>query len=116
MNNHSSYEEETSDTTTWEHAWGLELSAEIKFEENLYFEASEFTVGGTASYNGKYGTSNTVSDKITVQESATVTCPPRTKCKLYLKAKHLNNQGVPYTATVRKTVGSDITEYPTTGN
>ena len=111
-----SYEEETSDTTTWEHAWGLEASACGSFEESIIFESGKETIGGKVSYNGKYGTSHTVSDKITVSDTETIQCDPNTTCLLNLKANHLNNQKIPFTAKVRRTVGSYSTTYDTTGN
>ena len=72
-------------------------------------------MGVTLSYNGKYGTSSTVQDKQTIEKRQTYQCPAHHKCSLNLIANHLDNQKVPYTATVRKIVGSAVTEYEEKG-
>jgi len=109
------YEETTSETTTWEHAWGIELSASYSSEVNFIVETTTITMGVTLSYNGKYGTSSTVQDKQTIEKRQTYQCPAHHKCSLNLIANHLDNQKVPYTATVRKIVGSAVTEYEEKG-
>ena len=72
-------------------------------------------MGVTLSYNGKDGTSSTVEDKQTVEKRQSYECPARHHCFLNLLANHLDGQKVPFTATVRKIVGSTITEYEEKG-
>ena len=105
----------TSETTTWEHAWGIELSASYSSSLNLILESNTISMGVTLSYNGKDGTSSTVEDKQTVEKRQSYECPARHHCFLNLLANHLDGQKVPFTATVRKIVGSTITEYEEKG-
>ena len=110
-----SYEEKTTETTSWEHAWGFEFSYEQKFSSDFIFASSEITLTATMSYNGKYGTSSTTTDTQRVENIKTFPCPPRSKCEFRLIANHLDNQAIPFTALVRKTIGSDINEYEEKG-
>ena len=98
------YTQTTSDTTIWEHAWGFELSVSVEWEAKIpYFGGGETTTTATASYNGKYGTENTVQDSATEKHSRTVTCPPMTRCTLKLVASKLEDYGIPFTALVERT-------------
>jgi len=98
------YTQITSDTTIWEHAWGFELSVSAKWEAKIpLFGGGETTTTATASYNGKYGTENTVQDSSTVENSKTVTCPPKTRCTLKLVASKLDDYNIPFTALVERT-------------
>ena len=63
------------------------------------------------SYNGKYGTSSTTTDTQRIENIKTFPCPPRSKCEFRLIANHLDNQAIPFTALVRKTIGGDTVEY-----
>jgi len=98
------YTQTTSDTTIWEHAWGFELSVSAEVEANIpFFGGGSVTTRATASYNGKYGTENTVQDSSTVEDSKTVTCPPKTRCTLKLVASKLDDYNIPFTALVERT-------------
>ena len=61
------------------------------------------STSASASYNGKYGTENTVQDTSTVENSRTVACPPKTKCTLKLVASKLDDYNIPFTALVERT-------------
>ena len=109
------FEEATSETTTWEHAWGIELSASLSSTVNFILESNTISMGVTLSYNGKYGTSSTVDDKQTVEKRQSYECPSRHHCFFNLMANHLDNQKVPFIATVHKIVGSTVSEYEEKG-
>lgn len=110
-----SFEEQTTQTTSWEHAWGFEFSYEESFETNFFVADNEMTITAKMSYNGKYGTSTTTSDTQRIENIKTFPCPPRSKCDFRLIANHLDNQAIPFTALVRKTIGSDEIEYEEKG-
>ena len=98
------YTQTTSDTTIWEHAWGFELSVSAEVEADIPFiGGGKVTTTAKASYNGKYGTENTVQDSSTVENSRTVTCPPMTRCTLKLVASKLDDYNIPFTALVERT-------------
>ena len=60
------YTQTTSDTTIWEHAWGFELSASAEFGVEVPFVGGGcVSTTASASYDGKYGTENTVQDTFT---------------------------------------------------
>ena len=111
-----SYEESTTETTEWEHSWGFEFSYSNTFKSDFIIAGGEVTMEFGVSYNGKYGTSSTKSDTITVEKTKTYPCPPRSKCEFRLIANHLDNQQIPFTALVRKSIGSDEVEYEEKGN
>ena len=110
-----SFEEQTTQTTSWEHAWGFEFSYEESFETNFFVADNEMTITAKMSYNGKYGTSTTTSDTQRIENIKTFPCPPRSKCDFRLIANHLDNQAIPFTALVLKTIGSDEIEYEEKG-
>ena len=99
-----SYTQTTSGTTIREHAWGFELSASAEFGVEVPFVGGGcVSTTASASYNGKYGTENTVQDTSTVENSRTVACPPKTKCTLKLVASKLDDYNIPFTALVERT-------------
>merc|ERR1711953_17758 len=98
------YAQTTSDKTIWEHAWGFELNVSAEWAAKIpLFGGGSVTTTATASYNGKYGTENTVQDTSTVEDSRTVTCPPKTRCTLKLVASKLDDYNIPFTALVERT-------------
>jgi hypothetical protein len=89
------YSYETVDETTWEHNWG-------GGGEASYGNSNIAQVKATISYNGKYGTTNTIKTSESVTDSLTVSCPARTKCYLKYTAEKIDNANVPFTAWVEK--------------
>lgn len=97
------YTNSISDTTIWEHAWGFELSIEAQIQVGIpLVAAGTATTTATASYNGKYGTENTVTDSELFEQTKTVVCPARTRCILKYVASKLDNFDMPFTATVER--------------
>lgn len=98
-----SYEQTKTDTTIWEHAWGFELQVSSEAHVDIpFFGGGSLTTTATASYNGKYGTENSVSDTVSTENSRTVKCPPKTICTLKFVAYKLNNYDIPFTALVER--------------
>ena len=98
------YTQTKSDTTTWEHAWGFEMSVSAEVECKIPFVGGgSVTTTATASYNGKYGTENSVEESTTLQTSRKVVCPAKTTCFLKLVASKLDGFSIPFTARVEKT-------------
>ena len=98
------YTSTTTDTTIWEHAWGFEYSVEASLSVNIPFVGGgSITTTATASYNGKYGTENTVADAEMFEEAKEVTCPGRTRCILKYVASKLDNYNMTFSATVERT-------------
>jgi hypothetical protein len=91
---------ETKDETTWEHAWGIE--AEYTFGGEVFGGKLK----GTVSYNGKYGTTNTIKTSRSVEDSLAITCPARTKCYLKYTAEKIDNIEIPFTAWVEKSTSA----------
>ena len=76
----------------------------VEWEAKIpYFGGGSTSTTATASYSGKYGTENTVQDSSTVENSRTVTCPPKTRCTLKLVASKLDDYNIPFTALVERT-------------
>merc|ERR1712080_527708 len=75
----------------------------------------EIDLGVTMSYNGHYGTSNTVSNSVTYSRKNTYPCPGKTRCFYKMIARHLDNQDIDYNARVRRTVGGKIEEWNESG-
>ena len=74
------YTNEISDTTIWEHAWGFELSISAEFKVGIPFiGGGSVTTTATTSYDGKYGTENTVTSKEELVNTKKVTCPPHSR-------------------------------------
>ena len=93
----------TSDTTVWEQAWGFEYSVEWSGSVGIPgVIGGTTTATATASYNGKYGTENTVTSSETFEQTKTVVCPARTRCVLKYVASKLDNYDMPFTATVER--------------
>lgn len=110
------FTDSTADTTIWENAWGFEFGAESTTIIKIPFVGEEdITISAKMSYNGKYGTSNTVTDTVTIEKTATYPCPGRHRCFYNMIGRHLDNQQVPYTARVKKTVGSKVEEWNESG-
>lgn len=98
-----SYEQTKTDTTVWEHAWGFELEVSSEAHVDIpFFGGGSLTTTATASYNGKYGTENSVSDTVSTENSRTVQCPPHTMCTLKFVAYKLDNYDIPFTALVER--------------
>ena len=98
------YTSTNTDTTIWEHAWGFEYSVEASLSVNIPFVGGgSITTTATTSYNGKYGTENTVTDAEMFEEAKEVTCPGRTRCILKYVASKLDNYNMPFSATVERT-------------
>jgi len=98
------YKKSRKDTTIWEHAWGFELSVSVEADVHIPFVVGgSVTTTATASYNGKYGTENSVEDSQSTELTKKVDCPPMTQCTLKLVASKLDNFDMPFTALVEKT-------------
>jgi len=98
------YEGSTTDTTIWEHAWGFELSVTVEAHVDIpLVGGGSVSATATASYNGKYGTENSVKETQSTEIDKTVECPPRTRCTLKFVASKMDNFDMPFTALVEKT-------------
>jgi len=101
---------ETSETTTWEHAFGVELNAEFSYGVPLVGE-TKFSV--KLSYNYKSGGSNTVTSKKEIWEQFKVEIPPNTRATASLMIRKVDNASVPFVARFKKTrknaAGQDVT-------
>jgi len=96
------YSYETIDETVWETAWGFEESSTTSVGLKKVIEVGH-SMTAKISYNGKYGTTNTIKETQSVEDSLTVSCPARTKCYLKYTAEKIDNFNVPFTAWVEKT-------------
>jgi len=98
------YTDSTTDTTTWEHAWGFEFGASLASEINFFVEKETLTLSATASYNGKYGTSSAETHSVVYDRSQTYTCPARHRCFMLLIGRKMDNAAIPYTAHVQRSM------------
>jgi hypothetical protein len=74
------FENQVSDHTSWSHSWGLELSASAEYTVGIPdIEGASISATVTTSYNGAYGTENTVTKTTKVGDSIVVTCPGRSR-------------------------------------
>uniref|UniRef100_A0A3B3S503 Uncharacterized protein n=1 Tax=Paramormyrops kingsleyae TaxID=1676925 RepID=A0A3B3S503_9TELE len=83
-----------SETTTWNHAWGL--SSTVSFDCELIGAAI------SVSYSGSYGTSSTKQKSITLGEETEVTIPPHKTITVKLVVNKQENCQVPFTAKIKK--------------
>jgi len=109
-----SHSYETVDETSWTHAWGFEgsVTAKAGFETGAVIAkaTAEVSMTATISYDGSYGTTNTISETQVVDDSLTVSCPARTKCYLKYTAEKIDNFNVPFTAWVEKSSDAGAVE------
>lgn len=102
---HISYTDQTVETTTWSNTWGFEFSTSIKSSFKVFGTGIEITVSAKTSYSGTTGGSSQVTESTSYDKSSTYPCPGKHRCFFNLIGRHMNNQQVPFTATVRKTDG-----------
>ncbi|XP_051780444.1 uncharacterized protein LOC114647809 [Erpetoichthys calabaricus] len=90
-----SWQDRTSETTTWTHSWGfsMSMSCELKIVD---FSA-------TVSYNGSYEKSSTFEKTVTIAEETTINVPPKKKVIGRLVVTKDDNAVVPFTAKIKKT-------------
>ncbi|XP_023676028.2 uncharacterized protein [Paramormyrops kingsleyae] len=86
-----------SETTTWNHAWGLTCTVSFECEFIVKFK-SEISV----SYSGSYGTSSTKEKSITMGEETEVTIPPHKKVTANLIVSKQEDCDIPFTAKIKK--------------
>lgn len=98
------YSQVVTDTTIWEHAWGFELSVSAGVEFDIPFiGGGSVTATATASYNGKYGTEDTVTNTTTTTITKEVPCPKFSRCTLKMVGSKLDDYKIPFTALVERT-------------
>jgi hypothetical protein len=103
------YTTTSRDTTRWQHAWGLELTAELRIQLEASFAWGMFSASGPSGflnarvgYNGSYGTESIVTKELTFAESKAFPCPPLSSCIFKLITTKLDKVEVPFVATVQR--------------
>ncbi|XP_028652292.1 uncharacterized protein LOC114642197 isoform X2 [Erpetoichthys calabaricus] len=89
-----SWTDRTSETTTWNHAWG--------FSSTLSFDVLFVKCSATVSYNGSYQKSSTLEKTITVADETTITVPSKKKVVAQLIVNKNDNAVVPFRAKIKK--------------
>jgi len=111
-----SYTDKSVETTTWENTWGFEFSVTSTTKITILdvFEQT-IEISAKTSYNGMVGGSTSTEETTQYDKSSTYPCPAKHRCFFNLIGRHMNNQQVPFTATVRKTDGSKTKEWKEKG-
>ncbi|XP_039605310.1 uncharacterized protein LOC120526272 [Polypterus senegalus] len=89
-----SWTDKTSETTTWNHAWG--------FSSSLSFDILIAKCSATVSYNGSYQKSSTLEKTVTVADETTITVPPKKRVVAKLIINKNDNAVVPFRAKIKK--------------
>ncbi|XP_051780437.1 uncharacterized protein LOC127527023 [Erpetoichthys calabaricus] len=95
-----SWVQKTSETTTWNHAWGFSVSLSHEFKI-VNFSA-------TVSYNGSYEKSSTLEKTVTVADESTINVPPKSKVVAKLIVYKDDNAVVPFRAKIKKIDGNGV--------
>lgn len=96
------WSKETSQSTSWEHNWGLTIGASATASTDIGVVSAEVTVSAEASYGGSNVQDTGKSTKLELSEETKVVIPAnkRVVCKLMLQKQE--DAELPFTATIER--------------
>ena len=98
----------STETTTWQHAWGFEAS--FTYRSSLIESVvARYEFQAKLSYNGSYGNSSTEENEATFERKTKITAAAFKKTIVKMIVKKADNVSLPFTAKIRRT-NADGTE------
>ena len=102
----------STETTTWQHAWGFEFS--FTYSSSLADSVvAKYEFQAKISYNGSYGNSSTEENEATFERKMKITAAAHRKTIVRMIVKKADNVSLPFTAKIRRTNadGTQMIEY-----
>ena len=100
---------ERSQETNWEHSWGvttgISFTSTAGVDVGVASASTSITLSAEVRYDGQRGGNEGIKQTIKFNDQTTVTIPPGKKATTTLMARIIENAEIPFTATIRRSVG-----------